>query len=113
MKAIKAIVKPFRLEAVIDALRDIPDVPSITVLEVRGIGRRAPVGAQDDIERGDTADAAKAQVELVVSDGMADQVIDAIRRSAHTGNPGDGKIFVSDVADAIRIRSGERGNAAL
>ena len=113
MKEIKAIVQPFQLSSVVAALEDIPDLPGITVFDVRGFGRRTGRARQDDIEDGGPLYAMKVQLELVVPDRLADQVVRTIQASAHTGNPGDGKIFVSSLDDAMRIRSGERGEQAL
>jgi nitrogen regulatory protein P-II 1 len=112
MKEIKAIVQPFMLEKVLDALRGIEDLPGLTVSEVRGFGRT----------RGRAADAAadspveyvkKAKVEVVVPDALAEKVVRVIEKSARTGNIGDGKIFVHQVDEVIRIRTGERGEAAM
>lgn len=113
MKEIKAIVQPFQLSAVVEALQQIPDLPGITVFDVRGFGRQRARNTLASIEDEGILYAKKVQIEIVVPDRLADQVIRTIRESAHTGNPGDGKIFASSLDDAIRIRSGERGEDAL
>lgn len=113
MKEIKAIIQPFQLSAVVGALQEIPELPGITVFEVRGFGRQRGRGALDAIEDDGILYAKKVQLELVVPDRLADRVVDIIREHAHTGNTGDGKIFVSSVDEAVRIRSGERGESAL
>lgn len=113
MKEIKAIVQPFRLSAVVAALQEIPDLPGITVFDVRGFGRHRARHSRDSIEDEGILYAKKVQIEIVVPDRLADRVLQTIRESAHTGNPGDGKIFARSLDDAIRIRSGERGEAAL
>lgn len=113
MKEIKAIVQPFQLSAVVAALQDIPDLPGITVFDVRGFGRQHGPEVLDSIDGEGMPYADMVQIEIVVPDRLADQVIRAIQSSAHTGNPGDGKIFARSLEDAIRIRSGERGEAAL
>lgn len=112
MKEIKAIVQTFMLEKVLDGLRGIEGLPGLTVSEVRGFGRT----------RGRAADAApdspveyvkKAKVEVVVTDALAEKVVHVIEETARTGNIGDGKIFVHQVDEVIRIRTGERGEAAI
>ena len=112
MQEIKAIVQTFMLEKVLDGLRGIEGLPGLTVSDVRGFGRT----------RGRAADAPpdspveyvkKAKVEVVVPDALAEQVIEVIREHAHTGNPGDGKIFVHRVDDVVRIRTGEHGESAI
>ena len=113
MKEIKAIVQPFQLSAVVEALQQIPDLPSLTVFDVRGFGRQRTRDARDSIEDEGTLYAKKVQIEIVVPDRLVEEVIRTIRESAHTGNPGDGKIFVGSLDEGIRIRSGERGEDAL
>jgi nitrogen regulatory protein P-II 1 len=113
MKEIKAIIQPFRLSAVVAALQQIPDLPGITVFDVRGFGRHSAGIGRDTLEDEDILYAKRIQLELVVQERLVEDVIRAIQQSAHTGNPGDGKIFASSLDDAIRIRSGERGEAAL
>jgi nitrogen regulatory protein P-II 1 len=108
MKEIKAIFQPFMVESVLRALDAAGDLPGITLSEVRGWGttREAdpPGVALDDGH----AFASKTKLEIVVSDEMAPRVVETIVKAARTGNPGDGKIFVYDVAGVVKIRTGER-----
>ena len=113
MTEIKAIVQPFQLPAVVAALQAIEHLPGITVFDVRGFGRHRRSHTPDGIEDEGLPYVDRVQLELVVPDRMAEQVIRTIRDHAHTGNPGDGKIFASQIDQAIRIRTGERGEAAL
>ena len=112
MKHIIAIIKPFKLDAVREALSAL-GIEGMTVSEVKGFGRQK---GQTEIYRG--AEYAsnfvpKVKLEIAVDDSLADQLIDTIRETAQTGNIGDGKIFVSDVTSAVRIRTGETGVDAL
>jgi nitrogen regulatory protein P-II 2 len=112
MKLIIAIVKPFKLDEVRDALTAI-GVQGLTVTEVKGYGRQK---GQTEIYRGaeySTNMVPKMKIETVVGDDMVGRVIEAIQQSAHTGNIGDGKLFVLDVAQAVRIRTGEQNDLAL
>ena len=112
MKLVTAVIKPFNLEAVKDAIRSV-GVPGVTVSEVRGSGRQ---GGHTETYRG-----AEYQVDLipkvridVLTDGViTDQVVDAIRTAAATGTIGDGKIWVTEVERVIRIRTGEEGTDAI
>ena len=113
MKEIKAIVQPFRLSTIVAALQQIPDLPGITVFDVRGFGRQRAGTTHDNIEDEGFLYAKRVQMELVVPERLVDQVIRTIRETAHTGHPGDGKIFARSLDEAIRIRSGERGEDAL
>jgi len=112
MKKIEAIVKPFKLEEVKDALGEI-GVTGMTVSEVKGFGRQK---GHTEIYRGSeyTVDfLPKIKIEIVLPDSLADQAVAVIIKSAKTGKIGDGKIFVSDIAEVIRIRTGERGAQAI
>jgi len=112
MKFIIAIIKPFKLDDVRAALATI-GVEGLTVSEVKGYGRQK---GQTEIYRGaeyQTNFIAKTKVEIAVSDNLADAARDAIQKAAHTGKIGDGKIFVFDLTDALRIRTGDTGDAAL
>jgi nitrogen regulatory protein P-II 1 len=112
MKKIEAIIKPFKLEEVKDALGEI-GIEGMTISEVKGFGRQK---GHTEIYRGSeyTVDfLPKIKVDLVVSSEIADRVVDAIVRSAKTGKIGDGKVFISDVEEAVRIRTEERGNLAV
>jgi nitrogen regulatory protein P-II 1 len=112
MKRIQAIIKPSKLEAVKEALHKV-GVHGMTVWEVKGFGRQR---GHKEIYRGSEREVEfvpKTAVEAIVRDGMVDATIEAIIRAARTGNIGDGKIFVSDLADVVRIRTGETGDAAV
>jgi len=112
MKRIEAIIKPFRLEDVKTSLQE-AGLVGMTVTEVKGFGRQK---GHTEIYRGAeyTVDfLPKLKIELVVSDAQAQAVIEAIIRGAKTGKIGDGKIFVSTVEEAIRIRTEERGDQAV
>ncbi len=112
MKKIEAIIKPFKLEDVKEALAEI-GVEGMTVTEVKGFGRQK---GHTEIYRGSeyTVDfLPKVKFEVVVADDRVTQVVDAIVKSAKTGKIGDGKVFVIPVEQAIRIRTDERGEAAV
>ena len=112
MKLIIAVIKPFKLEDVREALTPL-GVQGLTVSEVKGFGRQK---GQTEIYRGAEYHVnflPKVKVEVAVSADMAEQVVEAIMKSAHTGKIGDGKIFVMDIERAVRIRTGETDNEAL
>jgi nitrogen regulatory protein P-II 1 len=112
MKKIEAIIQPFKLDEVKDALKAI-GVDGMTVSEVRGHGRQK---GHAEVYRGQEYHVdlvPKIKLEMVISTERADEVIHAVLEAARTGRIGDGKIFVYDVAETIRIRNEERGSAAL
>src|SRR3970282_1793333 len=112
MKKIEAIIKPCKLDEVKDALNEI-GVQGMTVTEVKGFGRQK---GHVELYRGaeyDIAFVPKLKIEIVVADTVADKVIRTIEEKAKSGKSGDGKIFVLDVKDVIRIRTGEKGEAAI
>jgi nitrogen regulatory protein P-II 2 len=112
MKFIVAIIKPFKLDDVREALTAL-GVQGMTATEVRGFGRQK---GQTEIYRGAEYAVSflpKIKVELAVNDDLVEQAVEAIQRAAHTGKIGDGKIFVLDLAQALRIRTGETGAAAI
>ncbi|MDM8558295.1 P-II family nitrogen regulator [Candidatus Parabeggiatoa sp. HSG14] len=112
MKMVTAIIKPFKLDDVREALSEI-GVQGITVTEVKGFGRQK---GHTELYRGAEYVVdflPKVKVEAAVSEDMIDQVIDAITKSANTGKIGDGKIFVYSLEQTIRIRTGETGREAL
>jgi len=112
MKLIIAIIKPFKLEEVKAALAEI-NVEGMTVTEVKGFGRQK---GHTEIYRGSeyTVDfLPKVKIEIVTSDELVTKAVDAIVKSAKTGKIGDGKVFVLGIEDAIRIRTDERGDAAI
>jgi nitrogen regulatory protein P-II 1 len=112
MKKIEAIIKPFKLDEVREALSEI-GVTGLTVTEVKGFGRQK---GHTELYRGAEYVVdflPKMKMELVVADNMVETTLDAIVKAARTGKIGDGKIFVSDVQQVIRIRTGETGEAAV
>ncbi len=113
MKEIKALIKPFILEKVLSALDEIGDLPGVTVSEVMGWGRLPEHDQGNDAETEGHGFSNKTKIEIVVKDEQAAAVVDAIRKSAYTGKPGDGKIFVYDVSEVVRIRTGESGTDAV
>jgi nitrogen regulatory protein P-II 1 len=112
MKKVEAIIKPFKLDEVKDALSTLGNF-GITITEVKGFGRQK---GHTEIYRGAeyVIDfVPKIKIEVVVDDAIVEKVIEAIITAARTGRVGDGKIFISPVEDAVRIRTGERGTEAL
>jgi nitrogen regulatory protein P-II 2 len=112
MKMVMAIIKPFKLDDVREALSEI-GVQGITVTEVKGFGRQK---GHTELYRGAEYVVdflPKVKIEAAVSAGMVDQVIEAIAKAANSGKIGDGKIFVSPIEQAVRIRTGEAGEEAL
>ena len=112
MKKIEAIIKPFKLDEVKEALQEL-GVQGMTVQEVRGYGRQK---GHTELYRGAEYVVdflPKIKVEVVVSDDQLETAIEAITSAARTGRIGDGKIFVSDLTDVVRIRTGERGRQAI
>ena len=112
MKKIEAIIKPFKLDEVREALSDI-GVTGLTVTEVKGFGRQK---GHTELYRGAEYVVdflPKVKVELIISDGEVDRAIEAIVKVARTGKIGDGKIFVTDVGQVVRIRTGESGEQAI
>ncbi|HJO12774.1 MAG: P-II family nitrogen regulator [Gammaproteobacteria bacterium] len=112
MKLITAIIKPFKSDDVREALSEL-GVSGMTVTEVKGFGRQK---GHTELYRG--AEYVidflpKAKVEVAVEDGQIDQAVEAVCKAAHTGKIGDGKIFISELEQTIRIRTGETGNDAL
>ena len=112
MKKIEAIIKPFKLDDVKDALNKI-GINGMTINEVKGFGRQR---GHKEIYRGAEYQVdfvPKVQVDVVVDSSLVDQVVEAISSSANTGKIGDGKIFVLPVNEAVRIRTGEKGEHAI
>ena len=112
MKKVEAIIKPFKLDEVKDALGEV-GVQGMTVSEVKGFGR---TGGKKEVYRGSAYVVdfvPKVKLEIVVSDGQVSQVIEAIEKAAKTGRIGDGKVFVLPIEEALRIRTGERGEDAV
>lgn len=112
MKKIEAIIKPFKLDEVKEALQDI-GLQGITVTEAKGFGRQK---GQTELYRGAEYVVdflPKVKVEIVLGDDLVEKAIDAILTSAKTGRIGDGKVFVSSIEEAVRIRTGETGQDAI
>ncbi|MEY4575445.1 MAG: hypothetical protein RL701_148 [Pseudomonadota bacterium] len=112
MKKVEAIIKPFKLDEVKDALGEI-GIQGMTVSEVKGFGR---TGGKKEVYRGSAYVVdfvPKVKIELVIADSQVNQVIESIEKTAKTGRIGDGKIFIVGVEEAIRIRTGERGEDAV
>ena len=112
MKRITAIIKPFKLDEVREALAEV-GISGLTVTEVKGFGRQK---GHTELYRGAEYVVdflPKVKVEVVLSDDSAEQAIDAITKAARTGRIGDGKIFVSNIEQVVRIRTGETGDAAI
>jgi nitrogen regulatory protein P-II 1 len=112
MKRIEAVIRPSKLDEVKEALSAI-GVQGMTVLEVKGFGR---TGGRKEVYRGSAYVVdfvPKVRLEIVAADGLVAAILDAVEKAAKTGKIGDGKIFVTDVVEAVRIRTGERGDGAV
>lgn len=112
MKKIEAIIKPFKLEELKDALNE-AGITGLTVSEVKGYGRQK---GHVELYRGaeyDVSFVPKVKIEMVVADAVVDKIIGLIEETAKTGKIGDGKIFIVPVEEAVRIRTGERGESAV
>ena len=112
MKKIEAVIKPFKLDEVKDALNDV-GLQGITVVEAKGFGRQK---GHTELYRGAEYVVdflPKVKIEVVLEDHLVERAVEAIQQAAHTGRIGDGKIFVSSVEEAIRIRTGEKGSDAI
>ena len=112
MKKIEAIIKPFKLDEIKDALNAL-GIQGMTVTEVKGFGRQK---GHVELYRGAEYDIAfipKVKIEVVIAEAMVEKVVAVIQEKAKTGKIGDGKIFISKLEDIVRIRTGERGDAAI
>tara|TARA_X000000950_G_scaffold289487_1_gene414095 strand:- start:24474 stop:24824 length:351 start_codon:yes stop_codon:yes gene_type:complete len=112
MKKIEAVIKPFKLDEVKDALQEM-GLHGMTVVEAKGFGRQR---GHTELYRGAEYVVdflPKLKIEIIVADEMAEEAISVITKTAQTGKIGDGKIFVSTIDDVVRIRTGERGNSAV
>ncbi len=109
MKEIKAIIQSFQLKQVFDGLREIPGLPGCIISQVQTFGRNPEKFTEDQ----SFEPQARTKLEIVVDDRMVESVLQSIQKSAHSGNKGDGKIFVIECVDVMRIRTGERGEKAL
>ena len=113
MKEIKAIIQPFMLPHVIHALKELEGLPGVTVSEVKGFGKSHAENAENKVVEGSIGYAKKIKLEIVVPDQLAEHVVEVIQAKAYTGRVGDGKIFVTPVDEVVKIRTGERGLAAI
>jgi nitrogen regulatory protein P-II 1 len=112
MKKIEAVIKPFKLDEVKEALQEV-GIQGITVTEAKGFGRQK---GHTELYRGAEYVVdflPKVKIEIVVANDLVDKAVEAIKKAAYTGRIGDGKIFISSIEQAIRIRTGESGNDAL
>jgi nitrogen regulatory protein P-II 1 len=113
MQEIKAIIRPFKLDEVITALHKIEGLPGVTISDIRGFGKSKAKDVTDAFQEGLHHYVKMVKLELVVHNDIVDKVVDTILQIAHTGNPGDGKIFVTDVKETVKIRTNERGEKAI
>lgn len=113
MKEIKAIIQPFMLTRVVTALHKIEGLPGITISEIKGFGRTHGSKEKELSDEGIYEFIPKNKIEIVVQDELVDTVVDSIQENAHTGNTGDGKIFILDVENVVKIRTNERGKEAV
>jgi nitrogen regulatory protein P-II 1 len=108
VKEIKAIIRPSKLESVLEALQSVKNLPGCIVSQVQGYGRSAGMSVDAPMEPAEFA-----KLEIVVDDRLVKKVVMAIVGNARTGNPGDGKVFIIECPDAVWIRTGKSGKAAL
>lgn len=113
MKEIKAIIRPFKLLDVTEALQKIDGLPGVTVSEIKGFGKSRAKNADDKIVYEMVELVPRIKLEIVVDNKLVDEVVNVIRKYSHTGNTGDGKIFILNVEDAVKIRTNERGEEAI
>jgi nitrogen regulatory protein P-II 1 len=113
MKEIKAIIRPSKLLEVTEELHGIAGLPGVTIFEIKGFGKGKARNATDKIIYEMVEFVPRIQLEVVVHDEMVEDVVNVIQKYAHTGNIGDGKIFVSTVDDVVKIRTNERGRSAI
>lgn len=113
MREIKAIIQPFMLEPVLHTLTALDDLPGVTVSQVLGWGKTRAEDAEHTVTEAGHAFAKKTKVEIVVTDAMAPRVTEAIVSAAHTGRPGDGKVFEYEVSRTVKIRTGDEGPEAI
>jgi len=113
MKEIKAIIQPFMLTRVVTALHKIEGLPGMTISEIKGFGRTGGKKEREVSDEGVYEFVPKIKIEIVVQDVLVELVVNTIQENAHTGNPGDGKIFVVDVKNVVKIRTNERGEEAI
>ena len=113
MKEIKAIIQPHMLSRVLEALHALPHFPGVTVSECHGQGRGRGTGGQFEATQEEVFLRQMTKVELWCGDAVAEEFVRTIRQAAHTGNPGDGIVTVTELSRVVRIRSGEEADAAV
>lgn len=113
MKEIKAIIRPFKLLKVLDALKQIKTLPGVTISEIIGFGKDEINTSDIKIVENKIVSVPRTKLEIVVDDEMVNEVLNIIQKFAHTGNSGDGKIFVSNVDEVLKIRTNERSKTAI
>jgi nitrogen regulatory protein P-II 1 len=113
MKEIKAIIRPSKLMEVTEELHGIEGLPGVTVSEIKGFGKGRAKNAKDKVVYEMVDFIPRIQLEVVVNDEMVAEVVNVIQKFSHTGNTGDGKIFVVNVEETVKIRTNERGRDAI
>ena len=113
MKKIKAIIRPFKLLEVTDELQKIEGLPGVTVSEIKGFGKGRAKNAEDKIVYDMIEFIPRVKLEVVVVDEMVEEVVNVLQKYSHTGNSGDGKIFIFNVEEVVKIRTNERGIEAI
>jgi len=112
MKKIEAIIKPLKLSAVKDALHEI-NLSGMTVIDVKGFGRQRGQDGMDKKQEYSDEFLAKIKIEIIVEDDIVNLAVDTIKNAAYSGKIGDGKIFISNIEQVMRIRTGEKGSDAV
>ena len=113
MKEIKAVIRPSKLLEVTEGLHKIEGLPGVTVSEIKGFGKGRAKNAKDKVVYEMVEFVPRIQLEVVVNDEMVEDVVNVIQKFSHTGNTGDGKIFVVNVEGVVKIRTNERGRDAI
>ncbi|HMN50034.1 MAG TPA: P-II family nitrogen regulator [Ignavibacteriaceae bacterium] len=113
MKEIKAIIRQFKLDDVITALHKVEGLPGITISEIKGFGKSKGKNTEETVSEKLHQLVPKVKIEIVVHNDLVDEIVNTIQRTAHTGNPGDGKIFVTNLENVVKIRTNERGEEAI
>ena len=113
MKEIKAIIRPSKLLEVTEELHEIEGLPGVTVSEIKGFGKSKAKSAKNKVVYEMVEFIPRIQLEVVVNDEMVAEVVNVIQKFSHTGNTGDGKIFVVNVEEIVKIRTNERGRDAI
>ena len=113
MKQVKAVIQPHMLQPVVHALHDLPHFPGLTISDVKGEGRGTGMGHAYEATVESIFNTSRKLIEVVCADELAASISDTIQKAAHTGNPGDGLIVITDVVEVRRIRSGQRQEDAV